>query len=55
MRNIKRIHEETRARLKEILTPEQMKKMDEMKKRHHEQWKKQERNRKTGLMPARIL
>ncbi len=34
----KAIHEETRARLKEILTPEQMTKMDEMKKRHQEQW-----------------
>jgi protein CpxP len=36
----KKIHEETRARLKEILTPEQMQKMDEIKKRHHEQWKR---------------
>ncbi|MGZ8237241.1 MAG: hypothetical protein ACXW00_03505 [Methylobacter sp.] len=33
----KTIHEETRVRLKEILTPEQMTKMDDMKKRHHEQ------------------
>ncbi len=32
------IHDETHARLQEILTKEQMTKMDEMKKQHHEKW-----------------
>lgn len=35
----KTIHEETRARLKNVLTEEQMTKMDELKERRHEQWK----------------
>jgi protein CpxP len=37
---LKAIHEETRARLQEVLTKEQMAKMDEMKKQRHEQWQK---------------
>jgi Spy/CpxP family protein refolding chaperone len=34
------IHEETHKRLQEILTKEQMTKMDEMKKQRHEKWQK---------------
>ena len=34
------IHEETRTRLQEVLTKEQMTKMDDMKKQRHEKWQK---------------
>lgn len=34
------IHDETHKRLQEILTKEQMSKMDEMKKQRHEKWQK---------------
>jgi len=36
----KTIHEETRTRLQEVLTKEQMTKMDDMKKQRHEKWQK---------------
>ncbi|MDD5275337.1 MAG: hypothetical protein PHR16_04565 [Methylovulum sp.] len=36
----KAIFEETHSRLQEILTKEQMAKMDEMKKQHDEKWQK---------------
>lgn len=36
----KAIHEETRTRLKSVLTEEQMTKMDEMRQRRLERWKK---------------
>ena len=35
----KAIHEETQKRLQEVLTKEQMTKMDEMKKQRREKWK----------------
>lgn len=34
------IHEETRKRLQEVLTKEQMTKFDEMKKQRHDKWQK---------------
>ena len=34
------IHEETRTSLQEVLTKEQITKMDEMKKQRHEKWQK---------------
>ncbi|MGR9099526.1 MAG: periplasmic heavy metal sensor [Gammaproteobacteria bacterium] len=43
----KAVHEETRARMREILTEEQMAKMDEMKKRRQEKWQ----NRKAPVQP----
>ncbi|MGR9086957.1 MAG: periplasmic heavy metal sensor [Gammaproteobacteria bacterium] len=36
--NYKAIHDETQAKLGEILTPEQMTKMEEVKKQHREKW-----------------
>jgi periplasmic protein CpxP/Spy len=36
---IKIIHEETRRRLEEVLTKEQMTKMDDMKRQRREKWK----------------
>ena len=35
----KALREEGRTRMKEVLTDEQMQKMDEMRKRRHERWK----------------
>jgi Spy/CpxP family protein refolding chaperone len=37
---LKIIHEETRTRLQEVLSKEQMTKMDDMKKQRHEKWQK---------------
>ena len=34
------IHDETHVRLQEILTKEQITKMDDMKKQRHEKWQK---------------
>ncbi|WP_020565479.1 hypothetical protein [Methylosarcina fibrata] len=34
----KALHEETNSKLKTILTPEQMTKMEEMQKQHQEKW-----------------
>ena len=34
------IHEETRKRLQEVLTKEQLTKFDEMKKQRHDKWQK---------------
>ena len=34
------IHRETRARMQEVLSTEQMTKLDELKKRRHEKWQK---------------
>ena len=34
------IHQETRARMQEVLSAEQMAKMDELKQRRHEKWQK---------------
>ena len=36
---LKIIHEETHKRLQEVLTKEQIAKMDDMKKQRHEKWK----------------
>ncbi|HEY8034370.1 MAG TPA: hypothetical protein VIF37_02130 [Methylobacter sp.] len=35
------IHEETHTRMQQVLTKEQMTKMDEMKKQRHQKWQKQ--------------
>ena len=35
---LKSIHEETQARLQEILTKEQITKLDELKKQRHDKW-----------------
>jgi periplasmic protein CpxP/Spy len=37
---LKIIHEETRSRLQEVLTKEQMTKFDELKKQRHDKWQK---------------
>lgn len=34
------IHEQIHARMQEVLTPEQMAKLDEMKKQRHQKWRK---------------
>jgi Spy/CpxP family protein refolding chaperone len=37
---LKVIHEETRVRLQEVLTKEQITKLDELKKQRHDKWEK---------------
>jgi Spy/CpxP family protein refolding chaperone len=34
------IHQDTRARIQKVLTPEQQAKFDDLKKQRHEQWQK---------------
>ena len=46
-KKFKALHEETRQRMKGVLTPKQMAKLDEMKKRHMEKWKKRKEEMKT--------
>jgi len=43
----KAIHQETRARMQEVLTPEQITKLDELRKRRHEKWQKRHEEWKT--------
>ena len=45
------IHEETQKRLQEVLTKEQMTKMDEMKKQRHEKWLKKHEALKDQVTP----
>jgi periplasmic protein CpxP/Spy len=49
---IKVIHEESQKRLQEVLTKEQMTKMDEMKKQHREKWKNKFDSLKDQVPPA---
>ena len=49
---IKAIHEETQKRLQEVLSKDQMTKMDEMKKQHREKWKNKFESLKDQLAPA---
>lgn len=48
---LKTIHEETRTRMQEFLTKEQMTKLDEMKKQRHEKWQKQRESLKDQNAP----
>lgn len=45
-KKFKALHEETRQRMNGVLTPEQITKLDEMKKRHMEKWKKRKEEMK---------
>jgi hemerythrin-like domain-containing protein len=45
------IHEETQKRLQEVLTKEQMTKMEDIKKQRHEKWQKKHEALKEQTAP----